>query len=249
MEGLKVKAFKNGYTGGKEAAGTAQKIINEIRPFDVLIIPFLGNCAVTRNIDLKGANVYGVDINPDVIRAWREEGFEFIELIEGVGWDITSQLLATQDLSRKQVCIYCDPSYRMSSIKSDRAPYRFTMTDEEHFIFLECAELWSFQANVDVIISHYPDELYDSRLKNWRKIKFKSTTRQGSALEHLYMSYDHEDGVLQDYRFVGDDKHERYNLKHRAAKNLVSKLERLEVRKRQAMIHYLKKYLENEFGN
>ena len=53
MKSIKVAAFENGYIGGKEAAGTYQKIINEIRPFDVLIIPFLGHCAITRNIDWK----------------------------------------------------------------------------------------------------------------------------------------------------------------------------------------------------
>ncbi len=118
------------------------------------------------------------------------------------------------------------------------------MSDAEHRQFLTCAELWPFQANVDVLISHYPDEVYDSWLKQWRSITFQSTTRQGQATEKLYMSYRHETGHLHDYQYVGNDKHERYNLKHRAAKNLIAKLERMEVRKRQAMIHYLKDELD-----
>ena len=244
MKRIKVNGFENGYTGGKEAAGTYQKIINEMRPFDLLIIPFLGHCGITRNIDLGEAKVIGIDINPEVISAWKRMDFRFIDLHVGCGWDITSQILATRDLKYKKVCIYADPTYRMESIKSNKKPYPFTMTDDEHRRFLTAAELWSFEANVDVLISHYPDPVYDTWLSEWRTIEFESTTRQGSALEKLYMSYKHETGQLHDYQFVGDDKHERYNLKHRAAKNLVAKLERLEPRKKQAMIHYLKGYLD-----
>ena len=58
------------------------------------------------------------------------------------------------------------------------------------------------------------------------------------------MNYQHVDGKLQDYQYIGDNKHERYNLKNRTAVNLIAKLERMEVRKRQAVIHYLKEYLE-----
>ena len=36
------------YFGGKGSAGTYQRIINHIRPHDTLIIPFLGNYALTR---------------------------------------------------------------------------------------------------------------------------------------------------------------------------------------------------------
>ena len=95
MKPVKVAAYENGYTGGKESAGTYQKIINEIRPFDLLIVPFLGHCAITRNIDLKGAKVIGIDINPNVINAWYKEGFNFIELHQGNGWDITSPDVVT----------------------------------------------------------------------------------------------------------------------------------------------------------
>lgn len=243
MKTIKVTAFKNGYTGGKEASGTYQKIINEIRPFDLLIIPFLGNCAITRNIDLKGARVIGIDLNKDVINAWRRERFDFIELHQGVGWELTSQILTTQDPNQK-VCVYCDPTYRADSIKSEKELYPFTMTDAEHRAFLTSVESWSFQANVDVLISHYPDLVYDSWLKDWRSITFQSMTRQGMATEKLFMSYDHKTGHLHDYQYVGNDKHERYNLKHRAARNLIAKLEKMEARKRQAMIHYLKLNLD-----
>lgn len=240
---VKVTAYQKGYTGGKEAAGTYQKIINEIRPFDVLIIPFLGHCAITRNIDLKGAKVIGIDKNPDVIQSWRNEAFDFIELHTGNGWEITSQFLANKGLDQR-ICVYCDPTYRMESIKSHREPYPFTMNDHEHQQFLTEAMLWPSYHNVDVLISHYPDKMYDGWLKGWRNFTFQSTTRQGQVTEKLYLSYTHETGRLHDYQYVGNDKHERYNLKHRAAKNLIAKLERMEVRKRQAMLYYLKDELD-----
>jgi DNA adenine methylase len=40
--------------GGKAASGTCQRIVNHIRPHDTPVIPFLGNCAITRLIKWPG---------------------------------------------------------------------------------------------------------------------------------------------------------------------------------------------------
>ena len=237
-----------GYTGGKGASGVYQKIINEIRPFDILIIPFLGHCAISRNIALGNAKIIGIDLDSTVIDNWQQEKFTWIELHNSDGIEKTSELLATLP-STSNICIYADPTYRMCSIKSEIEPYTHTMSDDDHYRFLDNAELWAMQSNVDVLISHYPDSLYETRLSKghgWRSITYQYQTRRGPATEMLFMNYNHIDGKLHDYQYMGDNKHERYNLKHRTAKNLIAKLERMEVRKRQAVLHYLQEYL-NQF--
>lgn len=50
------KPFKT-YFGGKNSNGTYQSIINEIPPHNNLIIPFAGNCAITRIIN-SSAHIY-----------------------------------------------------------------------------------------------------------------------------------------------------------------------------------------------
>ena len=237
---------ESGYTGGKGASGVYQKIINEIRPFDILIIPFLGHCAISRNINLQNSRVIAMDLDNEVIKNWKDANYSWIDLHHRDGIDKTSELIASIG-STKKICIYGDPTYRMASIKSQREPYRYTMSDDDHHRFLDAAAPGAIQANVDVLISHYPDSLYETRLsklRGWRTIQFQAQTRRGVATECLFMNYQHVDGKLQDYQYIGDNKHERYNLKNRTAVNLIAKLERMEVRKRQAVIHYLKEYLE-----
>lgn len=241
METLKVNTFTNGYNGGKEASGTWQKIINEIRPHDIFISACLGHCAITRRMR-KAQKIYGIDIDPKVIKAWEEMHWDWITLIQGDAITHVSKIISTTPPELK-ICIYADPTYRMKSIKSSKKPYAFTMDDIWHERFLKNIKLWASHSNVDILISHYPDELYNKQLKEWRKISYESKTRQGMATENLYMNYEHSTGELHDYRWIGDNKDERYNLKHRTAKNLIAKLERMDSRKKQAVLYYMREWI------
>ena len=235
------KVFQEGYFGGKEASGTWQKIINEVRPHDVFVSPFLGNCALARHIR-KAKKMIGIDLDPQVIQAWREMAFDgsprdWIGLIQGNGIDMLSQLPAM--FTGERLFVYCDPPYRISSRSQPVARYLCEMTDEDHERFLREIISLSRCPNVDVLISHYPDPVYDQTLKDWRKVSFQSKTRRGMATENLYANYEHTTGELHDYRYIGDNKDERYNLKHRTAKNLIGKLAGMDPRKRRAVLHYL----------
>lgn len=234
----KVTKFNGGYNGGKEAAGTYQKIINEIREHDIMICGFLGHCAIARNIEHK-SRIIGIDIDPSVIAAWGDMSWPWIELICGDFVSLVPSLLSTIGAGKK-IVIYCDPPYLMESIKSDIPPYKYTMPASWHRSFLSMIAEIGDISGVDILISHYPCDMYESSLKGWRVLKYKSTTRRGTATELLFMNYSHDDGKLQDYQFVGDNKDERYNLKHRAATNLISKLNRMDPRKKQALLHYLR---------
>ena len=143
----------------------------------------------------------------------------------------------------ERLFVYCDPPYRINSRRQQVPQYPCEMTDEDHDRFLSEIVSISTRPDVDVLISHYPDPRYDKVLKDWRKVSFQSKTRRGMATENLYANYEHTTGELHDYRYIGDNKDERYNLKHRTAKNLIGKLESMEPRKRQAVMHYVNQWL------
>src|SRR5690606_19211545 len=79
------------YFGGKGSSGTYQTIINEIRPHDVLIVPFLGNCAITRYIK-RSETTIGIDASSFIIACWKEMKYNWIELINGCGIEYLENL-------------------------------------------------------------------------------------------------------------------------------------------------------------
>lgn len=241
---IKVSAFDGkGYFGGKESPGTYQTIINEIRPCNTFISLFLGHCAIVRNLELP-EKVIGIELSKTTYQAWKKEQFDWIELINTDALDYLRKLISIVISNpNHKYCIYADPPYRLSSRKSSKKVYECEMTDEQHIEFLKLILKLNKFNNVDILISHYPDDLYRKMLSSWRMIEFESTTRQGKATENLYMNYNNPEGLLQDYQFVGANKDERYNLKHRTSNNLIKKLKRMPPKKRQAVIYYLKKNL------
>lgn len=248
------------YFGGKEAAGAYQKIINEIRPHEVFVSAFLGNCAVLRHMAPSPFR-YGIDLDNDVVRAWgmagwgtlcrpeqdlpkgtpgtRESPSEAVRLIHGPAQEWLPRIINHPRHEGQRIVVYCDPPYMLRSRKSGQPRYACEMTDVAHLGFLNMIEGVAALPNVDVIVSHYPDPVYDDYLEGWRTVDFRVATRQGGAAERLYCNFSHTDGKLHDYRYVGEGKHERYRLRKRMAAALIGKLAAMEPRKRQAMLHWL----------
>lgn len=71
----------------------------------------------------------------------------------------------------------------------------------------------------DVMISHYPCSLYDKFLKSWNTHDFESQTRNGKAVERIYMNYPKAE-VLQDFRYLGKDYRERQRIKRKIHRQL-----------------------------
>jgi DNA adenine methylase len=194
------------YFGGKGASGTIQKIINCIRPHDTLIIPCLGNDTLSRIIK-RPARVIGNDIDGDVFRKWQELNYDWIELHN---MDAVNFLKSIDFSKLGKVVIYIDPPYPLNSRKSQAKVYNHEMTDEQHIQLLKA--VMKLPNNVDVLISTYPNELYEQMLKGWFKIKFQSKTSHGMATEVLYRNYE-DINLLHDYRFTGTDYRERDRIK------------------------------------
>ena len=195
------------YTGGKEAEGTAQTIINQQPPHDTYIEPFAGHAAIAR-WKRPALNTTLIDRDPDVT-AWLAEntnGNLHLLTADALEW------LPAQRFSARTL-IYCDPPYLLRSRVDHRARYRYEMSLEDHERLLQILT----QLPCMVQISAYADPLYSSYLRNWRHMTFQSTTRRGLATEHLWMSYP-EPKALHTYTHLGADYRERERIKRKVTR-------------------------------
>ena len=57
------------WPGGKDGAGVAQRLINQIPPHDVFVSAFLGDCAVMRRLKPASLSI-GIDLDRENIDRW-----------------------------------------------------------------------------------------------------------------------------------------------------------------------------------
>lgn len=217
------------YPGGKGASGTYQTIINQIRPHETLIIPFVGNCAILRNI-CRSANTICYDADPRIINYWNQQQIDRVNFICGDGIQYLEQL--ADNPPKERTVVYCDPPYPISSRKGKRKIYKYELTDADHYRILDAIN----KLRCDVLISTYPNELYSSQLRpyRWTLKKFESKTRQGKATEYLYMNYP-EATELHDYSYLGKNFRERERIKNKI-KRFTNKLSKIPILERRAII-------------
>ena len=238
MEPLKV--FDT-YFGGKGGDGVYQAIINQIPPHDVKIIPFLGNCAVSRFILPADLNIY-IEKDKQVTERWSKAQPERVVLITGDclkalkglvfgidkfdPWKFSSNLnnllgsLGTRHKTTPgdDFFIYLDPPYLPETRQSDHK-YKHELTRKQH------EDLLSLILKVPcmVAISCYDNDLYREKLKGWRKIQFTGRTRGRTVTVTLYMNYP-EPVELHDYSFLGSDYRERERIKRKLKRHKESLL-------------------------
>lgn len=223
------------YFGGKGGAGVPQAIINEIPEHDIYCEPFLGRGAIL--CTKKPAPLYniGCELNPNVTELWqlaklnKQHNF-IIHKMCGLAFleHICSNAIYT-DVGRR-VFVFADPPYLHETRKSMRKRYQFEFTREDHERLLTILLKLPFS----VAISHYKNDMYDSYLKRWRTIPFKSVTRGGQVTETLYMNYP-EPTTLHDYRFLGSDFRERERIRKKIQRH-VNGLQKLPLHERNAII-------------
>lgn len=201
------------YFGGKGGAGVYQQIINRIPPCDTLVVPFLGNCAVTRHIR-RPSHLRLNDADPRIVALWRAAQVPDAILSER-DWDhfLTSTLIPESVRVMGRVVVYCDPPYLFDSRKGQRDVYHHEMGDEARHRAL-LTRLRSFDGTVPVLISHYPHPLYDELLHDWQRITFTAQTRRGPATEALYFNFP-PPTVLHDDQYAGANYREREYVKRK----------------------------------
>ena len=231
------KPFKS-YNGGKESDGTYQKIINLMPPHDIYIEAFFGNGAIFRNKKPAIVSSIGIDLDTAVIQEWEKLKPAGITLIntDGIRWLENFKVLAA--ILKKmgiRVLIYLDPPYPKESRRNQQDLYAHEMDLPAHIQLLNVAG--SIDANV--VISSYPNELYNETLKDWCSIEFTAMTRGGTATEKVWYNYP-TPTELHDYRYIGNDYREREQLKGIVTRN-VTKFKRLPAVQRNAIISQLQK--------
>jgi len=219
------------YFGGKSGAGTYQTLINHVPPCTTYVSGCLGNCGLTRYIKPAELMILN-DLDSDLVASWKyaigsRKCFEFYNIdVVTLIRSIIAEYYDTAD-----VFLYLDPTYRTAVRKTQRPVYRFEMSEQKHIELLEsCLSL----NQTKIMISNYPDPLYDEYLRGWYTHDFWSNTHNGRALERIYMNYQLND-QLHDYSFIGEEFREREQFA-RIRKNLIKKINRLEPVLRNAIL-------------
>ncbi len=133
-------------------------------------------------------------------RSMNEQASSWLTAIEGlpvvadrlkrvvIMCDEATKIIGSQD--GKNTLFYLDPPYVHES-RVTTADYDFEMSTEQHIALLETIE----QCVGKVILSGYPNDLYDSRLKGWRTVdiiidnKASSAKEKPRKTERIWMNY------------------------------------------------------------
>lgn len=232
------------YNGGKEADGTFQRIISIMPPHYIYIEPFLGNGAILRKKKPALSSSIGIDLDASVIQKWQDiqsknkandlPGCTFI-CADAIQWlenfIIPARILKNHGIN---ILLYCDPPYPMNTRKSAVSLYAYEFTPMDHSRLLDV--LLKLDANI--IISSYPNRMYDESLTCWHSFNFNSTTRKGSAIEKVWYNFK-PPTILHDYRFIGKDYRDRERIKGIISRT-VSKFKRMPDLEKNYLLEKLK---------
>jgi len=125
--------------------------------------------------------------SPNPAKAWAELPNtikQATERLQGVQIENLPAIELLKRYDTKDVFIYADPPYVLSTRKNNL--YKYEMTDAEHIELLEAL----VNHPGKVMISGYDNELYNDILKEWRKVS-KDTLAEGGLkrTEVLWMNY------------------------------------------------------------
>lgn len=223
------------YPGGKNGAGTYQKIINQMPAHQTYIEAFLGGGAIMRLKRPAVASI-GIDSDDDVLRKnWRGDEVPNLELLNTDAIDFLADKINAY--FGANTLIYLDPPYLMQTRSSQRPIYRHELTYVNHIRLLHVIK----RLHCMVMISGYYSTLYARALKGWRSIQFQAQTRSGrSATEWLWMNFP-EPLELHDYRYLGENFRQRERIKRKRSRWL-NRLRRMDSLERHAMMMALKDF-------
>lgn len=218
------KPYKT-YNGGKAGNGTYQNIINHIPKIELFVDAMVGGGGIFFNLNLPALTVIN-DYDRSVSDKYKKfksakikvTNIDAMVLIDKYGYRGPSTL------------IYFDPPYLKSTRKNNQDLYEIEWTMNDHVIFLDKIK----NCTSNIMISHYPNHLYDQSLKKWASHTFQSITRRGMATEKIYMNYA-TPIILQDYRYIGKNFTDRQRIKRKVIR-ICEKLKNINPLERAAII-------------
>jgi len=217
------------YAGGKNGSGVYQRIINLMPPHSVYVEAFLGGGAIMRIKRPAAVNV-GIEANRDVIETlWTPAPMPTLQVHHDDALNFLQSIWLAQ-FDADEVLIYADPPYLMSVRSCQQRIYQNEFhTEAEHSELLKILK----RLPQKVMISGYDSPLYNRLLKGWRKEQFTGVTRGGPRTETVWLNFP-EPTELHDYRFLGDDRRERQDIK-RQKDRWLAKLANMPAQRRYAM--------------
>ena len=232
----KIKGLEE-YPGSKDQI--VKKLLNLIPPHQVYVEPFLGGGSIMR-YKLPARMNIGNDLNSDVIQRWKADERFQEEYIFTCGSAIdcihNHRFLGDRNLPGGGVFFYLDPPYPMGSRSWQEDLYIHEMSDEDHVELLSVVR----SISCNCMISSYRNKIYDTMLEHWNTVTFQTRTHRYTATEIVYFNYE-VPKKLHDYRYIGDDYHERQRIK-RKIRRWTKKLISMESRERHAIIEAVKSY-------
>ena len=217
------------YPGGKGAAGVHQAIINNIPPHEVYIETHLGGGNILER-KKPAALSYGIDIDPDVVKAWsvRDVRGLVVHCVDAVDF------LESYEFTGREF-VYADPPYVLGSRRRGAKLYRYEYSDDDHRRLIAAL----VRLPCPVMVSGYSSALYDeSPLASWRTETFNAMTRRGVATEKLWMNYE-APAALHDLRYLGENFRDRERIKRKKAR-WKAKLAKLDPLERAAIMECLR---------
>jgi site-specific DNA-adenine methylase len=235
------------YNGGKSGSGTYQQIINHIPPHSIYVAPFAGHDGIFRNIRRATISILN-DIDIDIANWWKAQKIKNCIMVEdfmqGNLFERPTRpvvIIRNNDYAyilkkfgnNPDAFIYCDPPYPMETRKDKRRIYKYDwkyQTHHEHFL-----ELINSECKANLMVSSYPNQLYNTWLSTWHTHRFYSTIRGGRRVEEIiYMNYP-PPTILHDFRYLGKDYRERENIKNKVNRH-TERLNRLPQHERTAIL-------------
>lgn len=228
------------YPGSKGQAGVYQRIIGQMPVHSVYCEPFFGSGTIFFKKRPAAANVI-IDADAGLmqraVKACSNAGFEVTGSFRAGPPSTRPTMVAVNALVGDAISIlpllqlppeavvYCDPPYPLNT-RQGRLYYDYEMTDVQHSQLLKV--LRSLRCRV--MVSSYPNALYDETLLDWRRIDYRTRTRGRTLTETLWMNFP-EPEQLHDWTFAGENFRQRLSLKRLAARWL-ARLEAMPPRKR-----------------
>jgi DNA adenine methylase len=234
------------YNGGKSGSGTYQQIINQIPPHSIYVAPFAGHDGIFRNIRRAPLSILN-DIDVDVANWWKAQKIKNCVMVQdfmqGNLFERPTRpvvIIRNNDYSHilnkfgnnPDAFIYCDPPYPMATRKDKRRIYKHDWKDtNKHLIFLSTVMV----CRAKIMVSSYPNDIYNEHLSTWNTRRFFSTIRGGRRVEEIiYMNYP-PPTILHDFRYLGRDYRERENIKNKVNRH-TERLNRLPQHERTAIL-------------
>ncbi len=215
--------IRESFFGSKGASGVWQNIVAIMPPHDTFIEAFAGSAVVSYKKPRAAQHICW-DVDESVVETLCAEHHAAVESGNPTPFDKVECVdslaaLRVQPYNNMgRVLIYCDPPY-VHSTRTSSKRYPHEMADIQHLDLLRTLDwLVTHHSNVQVILSGYPNDLYDdyefTRPKRWNTVEFQAMTRGGPRTEKLWYSFDVN--AVMDARAAGVNFTDRQRIKRKA---------------------------------